>query len=308
MTLVAAPATADEAREDEIVLRDGRHVRGRIVQLSADRWVSIETDDGRQHTYAWDAIAELDKGSAPRDARAAASSRTAWEKRSGPSFSHELRVTASTLLFPDKTLGLSGYCSNTVSTSPASIYGNTASAHGIGFGGGVGGRIGIMHRTQPNPDHAVSWWAFRAGAGADLGLFHARLPVDIKPFSGELCTLVARLSHDVRYETSAFLVAQVPLHLGGAAAFGRLDGARWRGVVVGAAWAPAFVFAGIFRDDFTASLNPLGLELTLDFALLVADGSLRRSDGHLRVALTGMAPATSQQLGTLTLGVGLVHY
>ncbi|MBX3206713.1 MAG: hypothetical protein KF764_16710 [Labilithrix sp.] len=306
--LALSPRAVAAEREagDAVRLRDGRVVEGRVVEQAPGRWLVVETEDGRRRTFAWDTVDEVDVGAAPRPAAMHAATEDAWRRRSGVGVTYELRLSLSAIALPDQTFGVSGTCSTGTGTAPASMYGQTASDGAVGFGGGLGGRLGFMHRSRLDPDGASSWWGFRAVAGLDLHAHHVRGPVGIPPLDGAICSKVAKDSHQVAYESSTQLVASVPLVVGGLVALGKLDAARWKGVVLGAGWSPSFTHFGLASSAATSYLNPLGLELTFDVTVIHAVPV--RPEPHLRVAFFFAPPTDAQKPAIGTLSVGAVWY
>jgi hypothetical protein len=303
-----AQAAQGDTTPDEVTLRDGRHLKGRIVERVPGQWIVLETEDGRRHTFAWDNVEELEVAPAPagRPPSIPTMARDAWRKRSGGGVTYEVRAAVATLGTPDRNFGVNGFCSTGGGIASASIYGQTARAGGLGFGGGVGGRLGYMYRSPFDPDGASSWWGLRAGMGLDIQAFHLHAPVGIRPLTGQLCSQVAKTSHVVQYEGSPIVVVQVPLNFGGHIAFGKLDDSRWRGLVLGAAWAPSFVHIGLLSGMASSHVNPLGLELTLDFSVLHAGA--QRPEPQIRVALS-FAPQTDDSQPTSgALSLGIVWY
>ncbi len=308
---VPRPSPPPETLHDEIRLRDGRQIQGHIVERSPGRWLIIETDGGRRRTLAWDTVAEIDAAPPERDApqaEASAADTAAWRKRSGWGPTYELRANLSTLSMPERTFRLTGNCSTGSGSVPVSMYGQTASDGALGFGGGVGGRAGIVYRTRLDPDGASSWYAFRATAGADLHVHHLHVPTGIPPVNGGLCSEVSRATYELEYQSDASLLVQVPLVLGGQIALGKLDGLRWSGVVLGAGYAPSFVHAGAFTTLASSHLNPLGLELTVDFAVLHASTKYRPPEPQVRVTFFFSPHTQDSQPAIGTVSIGAVWY
>ncbi|MDF2693460.1 MAG: hypothetical protein K0S65_1843 [Labilithrix sp.] len=336
----AVRAAPEEDTPDEIKLRDGRVLRGRVVESIPGRWVIIETE-GRRRTFTWDTVAELDTAatpptptptpptsaaleatpapappttettaaSAPTETPstppAPATSREAW--RRGGGMTYELRLEVSAIKLPERTFGLAGLCSTGTSTAPASIYGQSGSGDGVGIGGGIGARVGWMYRSRIDSEGASSWWALRVGTGLDVQALHADAPVGIRSIDGKLCSEVAKTRHEVKYESSAMLLAQIPFNLGAHLAFGKLDDTRWRGIVLGGAWTPSTVHVGMFSSAASSHFNYLGLELTVDFTVLHA-ANMRRPESHVRVALYFSPSASGNQPSIGTLSLGAVWY
>ena len=84
-----------------------------------------------------------------------------------------------------------------------------------------------------------------------------------------------------------------------------------KSIVFGIAWAPSFMHTGALSSRSASHLNPLGIELTVDFAVLHArapsrDG--RPPEPHIRVAFS-LAPHTlDSQPAVGTLSIGAVWY
>ncbi|MBX3261351.1 MAG: hypothetical protein KIS78_06555 [Labilithrix sp.] len=301
-----ADAAAGDAVADEIRLRDGRVVEGRVVEQAPGRWLVVETGEGRRRTFAWDTVEEVGVAAAPRPMAMHAAMDDAWRRRSVAGLTYELRLNLSTIALPDRTFRVDGLCSTGTGTAPIAMYGQSARAGALGFGGGVGGRLGFMARSRLDPDGASSWWGFRASAGLDLHAYHLRAPVGIPEPAGELCSNVAKSSHAVGYESSVQLFASVPITVGGLVALGKLDDARWKGVVLGAAWSPSVSHFGVFSSMARAHMNPLGLELTVD--LTVIHPVPARPEPHVRVAFFFAPQTGAAQPAIGTLSVGAVWY
>ncbi|MBX3190714.1 MAG: hypothetical protein KF819_27195 [Labilithrix sp.] len=298
------PAKEPEAITDRIELRDGRQVRGRVLENEPGRWVTLETEDGHRRTIAWEAIAELDLAAgirAPDD-----ESVRAWRARRGGA-TFEVRGAITAMAMPSQTFGLTGSCATGGGVAPASIYGQTATAEERAGGVGVGGRVAYMHFLTLDPRASPRWWALRAGTGLDLHVLYANTPAGIPPIDGELCSTVSTRSHDVVFETSAFLVAQIPLHLGAHWGLGSFDDMVWRGIVLGLAWAPSWTFLGPGSAARGGHLSFLAAEATVDFVALHAL-SERRPNPHFRVAFSLTVPVEDRQLLIGTLGLGAVWY
>ena len=295
----------DEPLQDEVKLRDGRRIRGRIVQKEPGRWVVIATDDGRRKTIAWDRVEELEVAPTAREARPRDPFRGAWQARTGGGLTYELRVSVTGVLLPSKTFGLSGECATSSGFAPASMYGQLATDSGRGAGGGVGGRLGYAYLSRIEPDGASSWWSLRAGAGLDLQVLHSQVPIGIKAVNGELCSLVARTAHEVETRSSGLLMAHVPLTFGAQVGLGSFeDGIVWRGIVLGAAWSPSYLQIWPWIGDASSYFNPLGIELTLDLATMHATSKKRSPEAQFRVSLF-LAPSldvTQPTVGMLGFG------
>lgn len=298
------PPRTEPQRLDEIRLRDGRQIRGRIVERAPGHWIVIETEDGHRRTFSWDTIAEVDTATESAAAPMPAAASDAWKKRSGGGPTYEVRAIVSTLSMPDQTFRLTGTCSTGSGEASVSMYGQSATDNAVGLGGGIGGRMGFMYRSLLNRDNASSWYAFRVGSGLDLQVYHQRTPVGIPPVSGELCSDVAKTTHDLRYEGSSFMLMQIPFNIGGHVALGKVEDTRWGGVVLGAAWTPSFVHTAVFSSRASSYINPLGIELTVDMAVLHAVPARRAPEPHIRASFF-FGPATTDRqpsLGTISIG------
>ena len=300
------PAREDDPPRDEVKLRDGRRVRGRVVQKQPGRWVVIASEDGVRRTLAWDLVEEVAVVPAAHEANAPDAVRSAWQARTGAGLIYELRVAITGIVLPTRTFGVTGDCATGSGLAPASMYGQFATDSGRAAGGGIGGRLGYMYMSHIEPEGSSAWWALRAGAGLDLQILHSQIPVGIKPVDGELCSRVARMRHEVEMKSSSLLLAHVPLTFGTQLGLGSFDeGMVWRGVVIGAAWAPSYVQMWPWVGDASSHFNPLGLELTFDLATLRAATSGKRApEAQFRVSLF-LAPSldvTQPTIGMLGFG------
>lgn len=303
-----ANAATNDAPRDEVRLRDGRRIRGRILERVPGEWLVIEAEDGHRRTFAWDTVEEIDAAQGAPATGLPASVQDAWRKRTGGGPSYELRAILSASWAPSRTFRLTGTCSTGSGTAPVSMYGQTASDGTTGFGGGVGGRVGYMYRFQLRSDGPSSWYAFRVGTGVDFLVHHLHAPTGIPRVNGGLCSEVSKSRYELRYESSSSLLVQVPLNIGGHVAFGRLDERRWSGFVLGAAWAPSFVYAGVFSSVASAHFNPLGIELTFDFAVLHARGGERPPEPQVRVGFFFAPHTLDTQPAIATLSLGAIWY
>lgn len=303
-----ADATSPEHNLDEITLRDGSRVRGRVVQEDA-RFVKIETEGGRVRTFPWDVVSEVDRAGGERT-RLPELPRSAWRRRTGGGVTYEWRLELTGLALPKTTFGLTGFCATGDGVVPADVLGQTASDDVRGVGGGLGGRVGYMHLPTLDPGGRSSWWSFRFGAGLDLHVLHSRVPTGIPPANGELCSDVARARHEVASTSEALVNAHVPLNVGVLLALGSFhDPTVWRGVVLGLAWSPSFIQIGLpWTDSARGYVHYVGIEATIDFVTLQATRENRRVERQLRVALFVAPPVTDDLPAVGTLSVGPVWY
>jgi hypothetical protein len=317
----AEPAAATPTSRDEIRLRDGRQIEGRIIERALGRWIVIETDDGYRRTFPWDTVQEVAVAAKPPPAGrstltsaepmstptedAPAALPEEWRGRGGGGATYGLHASVATLAMPDRTFHLTGTCSTGSGNQPVSIYGQSAKDGATGFGGGVGGRFGWMYRSEMHAETPASWWAFRAGSGLDVLVFSVHTPTGLPAVNGGLCAEVSKATYDLKYESSATFAVQVPLNLGGHFAVGKLDGPRWSGIVFGAAYTPTFIQATPFTSTSSSHFNPLGFELTVDFAVMHAGHQRRPPEPQLRASFF-FAPHTLDSqpaIGTLSVGV-----
>ena len=306
-----SPASTNEPEvaRDEVKLRDGRRVRGRIVQKQPGRWVIIATDDGVQRTVAWDRVEEIAVAPATQKASATDGARAAWQTRTSAGLTYELRVAITGIMLPTRKFELSGECATGTGLAPASMYGQFATDSGRAAGGGVGARLGYMYISRIEPDGASTWWSLRAGGGLDLQVLHSQLPVGLDEIKGELCSRVVRSRHEVVTRSSTLVLAHVPLTFGAQLGLGGFDeDMTWRGVVLGAAWAPSYVQIWPWVGDASSHVNPLGLELSVDLAALHATKKKRAPEPQLRFSLY-LAPSLDASQPTIgMLGFGPTWY
>lgn len=305
LVLGASRSRADEAPTwDEVTLADGRSIRGRIVEKSPGRWLVVETENGARRTVAWQLVGEIVEAPVVREESVPSvpPSHDPWRARGGVRPSYELRIQTSALLEPVRSFSVEGTCGTGAGVVPASIYGQTALDRERGIGGGVGGRAGIMY--FPRLGHKErAWWALRVNGGLDAQLFYMRLPSGIARMDDELCSDVAKTAHEVEARAVPELLLQIPLALGAAVGLGGLvDPVTWRGIVLGAAWAPSFTHLGPWTTSGKTRFSPLGVELTFDFTTLQAVA--KKPEPHLRMAATLTVPVLEGEalLGTLAFG------
>lgn len=217
---------------------------------------------------------------------------------------YDVRANVSLVAMPSQTFHLGGSCSTISGLAPVAIYGQQAREGGGGIGTGAGGRIGIMRRSAMFASSVVSWWGLRATLGLDANIYHERVPKGFRRVDGELCSTVAQTDHPVEYGTAVLLLTQPSLGLGPVIAFGNSDAARWRGVVLGLSWTPAVVLALASEGESKTYVNPLGVEVTVDFATIRS----RANEPHFHLAWFIAPPTTDSRPAITTLSVGLVSY
>lgn len=312
-TLFAREAFGAQDEPDEIVLRDGRRIHGRIVHKEPGRWVVIETEDGTHRTFSWNVVEEIaltTRADSTTSVRSVSPTRNAWWSRSGGGMSYELRIEVSGVLLPSKKFGLTGNCANGTGLTSASIYGHEATDRGRAAGGGLGGRVGYMYMSHIEPAFASSWWALRVSSGLDVQVLHSRIPTGLGTIDGELCAQVAKAKYEVASMNTSLLFAHVPLHFGAHIGLGKFDDALvWRGAVFGVAWSPSFVQIWPWRGgDADHHFNALGVELTVDLATLHAASMARPLDSNFRFALSFTPSVDDSQPTVATLSLGPVWY
>lgn len=293
---------------DEVTLRDGRRLRGRIVVREPGRWVVIETEDGRRRTLPWDRVEEIDVAARATGASVWGAAEGAWQRRAGGAMSFELRAIVVGAVLPRESFGLTGNCATGSGHAPASIYGQTASDRARGAGVGAGGRASYMYMSTLDPRSNSTWWGLRLGLGLDMQVLYTDAPTGIAPKDGELCSAVSKTAHTVEHEGRPLLMATIPLHLGAHFAFGSFEDWSWRGFVLGAAWAPSSIHVGLLTDSGSSHFNYLGFELTLDVTTLHAQIPRGRPSAHTRLTAFISIPQDPAHPLVGTLGIGAAWY
>jgi hypothetical protein len=176
------------------------------------------------------------------------------------------------------------------------------SAAPLPLGIGVGGRIG-HHFTGRFSGHGATLWGVRMGGGLDLALLYGSLPSGVDDPSGKLCARVKSDGVPIQYHGSAVLLAQLPLFLGPELGLGTLESdGEWHGVVLGAAWAPAFTYLKPWGAVGELRVTDLGAELAVDF-VTVRDGTAKQTGTRVAVHLVAPAQAGGPLLGTVSFGI-----
>lgn len=292
----SASAAPSNAPLDEVVLHDGTHLVGRVVERTEGRAVTIETSDGRLRTFAWGAVREVNLA-AP--ARAGA----------GGGLGYELRGGALVMIHPTETFATEGLCATGTGVTPASMYGGAPSGRAWAAGGAIGGRAAYVYAWRPQLGGQTTFWGARAATGLDLGELYLRAPRGPASFTGELCGRVAAKTAEVSYESRALFFVGVPLTLGGQVGFGGFhDTSVWRGVVLGLAWAPSYVYVKPSSEGGAGGFRLRGIEATADFTTFDARGTDRGPVPHLRLAATLLAPSGDGEPFVALLGVGAAWY
>jgi hypothetical protein len=221
--------------------------------------------------------------------------------------SYELRQQVAGVLMPVHDYGVTGLCAMGTGFAPASDFAQGGSARGWGLGVGIGGRIGYQRPVVPPRGAGPTWWGFRAGGGLDLDFLYGRVPTGIPDMSGKLCADIERQGAAVQYQGSSVLFAQMPAFFGAELGVGAdADEGSWRGIVLGAAWAPALTFVQPWVTGGNFNASYLGTELTLDFVTLRR--GVRRQDPGKRFALFLLLPPQERGPVVVTASFGAVWY
>lgn len=289
---------------DEVHLRNGTTLRGRVIEESPGRFVVLETEDGRRRTLNFDTVAEIAMAK-----RGPVTPAPSWNERSGHRVTYELRADVAFMLSAPRKFHPSGSCATGNGTSPVSIYGQTASARMYGTGGGVGLRGGYMYLAPPDPSAHFPFWALRAGAGIDLDYLYVHVPTGMPDLTGELCVTVQKRAPYLKREHGSMLLVRVPLQMGAHVGIGSFrDAFTWRGIVVGASWSPSLTHLEPSVGPRDTSFRWFGTEVTLDFVTLHAAPSASAFPAHWRVAAQLSPPNRQGDPLLLALSLGAVWY
>lgn len=221
---------------------------------------------------------------------------------------YEVREQVVGVVLPTHDYDVTGSCATGTGLAPASIYAKGGSGGGAAFGAGVGGRVGYEY-ASPASKRGASFWGFRAGAGLDVDILYARVATGIADMTGKLCARVKTDGASVDYKGSSVFFAQIPFFLGAELGLGGAsEGGGWKGIVLGAAWAPAVTYMKPWVADGALSASYLGTELTLDFVdHRGGRGDLESGVGK-RVAVFLLLPVVEQAPAVVTLSFGAVWY
>jgi hypothetical protein len=218
---------------------------------------------------------------------------------------YEVRDEIAGMLFPTQDYPIKGSCATGSGVAPASLYASGSSGRGFGLGAALGLRAGYQIVINTPDGSGRTWWGGRVGLGLDIGLLYTRTPSGLTDTSGELCARIRSDGSQVQYQSSSMLLAQFPFFIGTQFGVGTQGGGDdWRGVVLGAAWAPAITYLKPWDAGGQLNLDLFGTELTLDFA------SLRNgtpNEAAKRIALYLLVPVENRAV-TAFLSFGLVWH
>jgi hypothetical protein len=174
------------------------------------------------------------------------------------------------------------------------IYGGGADGGG---GGGVAADFEVARYVAPDPRSSI-WGGVALGAGLALH-YDAWVIGGIDPG-----VLGAR---GVQSGVTSFFEVEPSVFLGGRLGIGSFTGpSAWRGVILGATWAPTYVyFTGTDRFGGAGTMHPAGIRLTADIGSL--DGAREGREAIFRLTLTWL-PHVNDLPTILTLGGGAAFY
>lgn len=105
------------------------------------------------------------------------------------------------------------------------------------------------------------------------------------------------------------LLFQLPLQIGGHIGIGRFhDGTTFRGIVVGAAWAPSLTHFEPSAGPRSTDFRWLGTELTFDFVDLEARPTTTNHPAIFRISASLSPPSRKLDPLVFKLGLGAVWY
>lgn len=305
--LLGSSAALGESSSDAVVLRDGTRLEGRVIEHVPGGHVVIETG-GRRRTLSWDEVREVDVAAPPTeendDEELPPGDFTSWNRHR---LGYELRGQIVGVVSAPRRHEASGSCATGSGLVPVSIYGQSASARVLGSGVGVGVRAAYIYHETPSPSARFPVWAFRAGGGIDLDYLYVHMPTGIPDVSGELCSTVQKRTPSVTRESASMLLVQVPLQLGAQLGLGSFrSGPSWRGIVIGAAWAPSLTHLEPSAGDRSTEVRFFGTEMTADLVTLKSVPG--PAPPNWRFSLFLSPPSRRNEALILKLGVGAAWY
>ncbi|MBK7584602.1 MAG: hypothetical protein IPI67_30995 [Myxococcales bacterium] len=221
----------------------------------------------------------------------------AWQKRGGARVSYGAHAQATGLIIP-KTQ----YLGQNPETGEIELGKKTT--YGVGLGLGLD--LSVMYLPLPEPaSGSTSWAAFRAGLRFDLSGLYVRPPLKYS-YKTDAGAVTAR---DTKYDNIAYLYGVLPMELGVNFGFGdfRLP-TLWRGVVLGIAYAPSFIFSlkvGAKEDATSSDFNYAGFELSADITKLEVSGG---SQPQIRLSALVLPRVKNDLPWLASFGVGAVWY
>jgi hypothetical protein len=229
-----------------------------------------------------------------------AAQREAWRRRSGVRPSYEVRVQATGLVHPDVPF---------YEVNPDSGELESGRANQFGIGGGLGVRAGMTYFGLSDPaTRSSTLTGFRLGAGLDGNLIYSKPPSGYT-YRGDGTSVTSRA---VDRADKAYFYPNASLVLGFHVGFGEYrTPSIWRGVVLGLAYAPAYLWAlEIGETEFDGlGFNYGGVELTLDVVSLETGPDVAQpSEMQIRL-FAWLLPRVDDELPwQASLGVGAVWY
>lgn len=222
-----------------------------------------------------------------------------WQERGGARISYGAHAQATGLIIP-KT----AYLGQNPETGQLEM--GKATSYGVGLGLGLD--LSLMYLPLPEPaSGATSFAAFRVGVRLDVSGLYVRPP---EKYTYKLDSATGQVTaRDTKYDNVAYVYGVLPFELGVHFGFGdfRLP-TLWRGVVLGVAYAPAFIFSlkvGEKENATDSVFNYGGFELSADITKLeVGKGS------QPQVRLSALVlPRVNEDVPWLaSFGVGAIWY
>jgi hypothetical protein len=224
----------------------------------------------------------------------------AWAARGGSVFAYGVHALLTAVRTSDVQF---------TGQNPTTLAIDRGSESQFGFGAGLGLGLGLVVLPLPDPlQPGGSFVAFRFGAGLDLAMVFLRRPVGFRyDEDGELLA-----SPEVEREAAAVLDLNVPFVAGVQLALGGYRArSAWRGLVLGAAWAPTLeIDDEIGSDAGDTRFNYAGFELTLDLARIEAapEEMGRHRDAHLRLSALALPSLRDGEPSQASLRLGAAWY
>lgn len=305
-TLLApkAGAATPQSSEDSVRVRllNGQVVEGRIVRWEPSEYFVVESTVGELQYVPFtlltkgearalrrrvaDSNPDGESGALRRSGRfglgssqrvrleRAEAKRRAWLARGGTLIGYELRA------------GVLHFAASQVS----------------GWGGSAAARIAVMGLSLPDPERGGVWSAWSLGTGADFAALTVEAPGTsyFDPSSNEQIS-----SGGGRTELG---LLQVPLTLSYFVGLGSFrSDTRWKGAVIGMRYSPSVTVPFGDGVDGEATVNYLGLELSLDYASFEATAEQMAKEAHLRVFGFVLPPIADLPL-VVAIGGGAAWY